>query len=219
MAELPSGAVTLLFTDIQGSFALHQRHPQAYRIALDRHYTLVRTAIEAHGGHIISIAIMGTSYGGYATLAGLAFTPDVFAAGVDLVGPSNIVTLLNSTPPHWAPIKARLIQRMGDPERDREFLESRSPLFFAERITAPLLVGQGANDPRVPQRESEQIVDAMRRANKPVEYLVYADEGHGFVRPENNLHFFARAEAFLAQHLGGRCEPATNVQGHSAVEK
>jgi dipeptidyl aminopeptidase/acylaminoacyl peptidase len=165
------------------------------------------------------IGIMGISYGGYATLAGLAFTPDVFACGVDLVGPSNIVTLINSMPPHWTPIRARLIKRMGDPERDRAFLESRSPLFFADRITAPLLIGQGANDPRVPQRESDQIVEAIRKNGRLVEYLVYGDEGHGFARPENNLHFFARAESFLAAHLGGRCEPADDVPGHSGTRR
>ena len=161
---------------------------------------------------------MGISYGGYATLAGLAFTPDVFAAGVDLVGPSNLITLLNSIPPYWEPMKAWFFRHMGDPEEDEALLKSRSPLFFADRIKAPLLIGQGANDPRVKQAESDQIVAAMRLANRPVEYVVYADEGHGFVRPENNLHFFAKAEAFLARYLGGRCEPADDVQGHSGVD-
>jgi dipeptidyl aminopeptidase/acylaminoacyl peptidase len=165
------------------------------------------------------IGIMGGSYGGYATLAGLAFTPEVFACGVDLVGPSNIVSLINSIPPHWTPIRARLIKRMGDPEGDQAFLESRSPLFSAGRIAAPLLIGQGANDPRVPQRESDQIAAAVRANGKPVEYLVYGDEGHGFARPENNRHFFARAEAFLAAHLGGRCEPADDVAGHSGTDR
>ncbi len=165
------------------------------------------------------IAIMGGSYGGYATLVGLAFTPDVFAAGVDLVGPSNLVTLLRSIPPYWTPMKARLLHRVGDPEKDEEFLKSRSPLFFADRITAPLLIGQGANDPRVPQAESDQIVEAMRQNGKPVEYLVYTDEGHGLARPENRLHFHARAEEFLARYLGGRCEPVGDIQGHSAVER
>ncbi|MAG35441.1 MAG: S9 family peptidase [Dehalococcoidia bacterium] len=161
------------------------------------------------------VAIMGGSYGGYATLAGLAFTPEVFAAGVDIVGPSNIISLLRSIPPYWAPMKAMFARRVGDPEQDEEFLTSRSPLYFADRIRAPLLIGQGANDPRVPQAESDQIVAAMRRNDRPVDYIVYADEGHGFLRPENRLHFFAKTEEFLAQHLGGRCEPVGEIAGHS----
>jgi dipeptidyl aminopeptidase/acylaminoacyl peptidase len=164
------------------------------------------------------IAIMGGSYGGYATLVGLTFTPEVFAAGVDIVGPSNIITLLETIPPYWAPMKAMFTRRVGDLEKDKEFLQSRSPLFFVDRIKAPLLIGQGANDPRVKQSESDQIVAALRMAGKPVEYVVYTDEGHGFARPENSLHFFAKAEEFLAKHLSnGRYEPADNIKGHSAV--
>jgi dipeptidyl aminopeptidase/acylaminoacyl peptidase len=163
------------------------------------------------------VAIMGGSYGGYATLVGLTFTPEVFAAGVDIVGPSNLVTLIRSIPPYWTPIKAVFARRIGDIETEEEFLKSRSPLFFADRIQRPLLIGQGANDPRVKQAESEQIVEAMRKAGKPVEYIVYTDEGHGFARPENRLHFFARAEEFLARHLGGRSEPAGDIPGTSAV--
>jgi dipeptidyl aminopeptidase/acylaminoacyl peptidase len=164
------------------------------------------------------VAIMGGSYGGYATLVGLAFTPDVFAAGVDIVGPSNLITLLESIPPYWEPIRALFSHRIGDPETEPEFLKSRSPLFRADRIAAPLLIAQGANDPRVKQAESEQIVAAMREAGRPVEYIVYTDEGHGFARPENRMHFFARAEEFLAKHLGGRSEPAGEIAGHSGVE-
>jgi len=163
------------------------------------------------------IAIMGGSYGGYATLVGLTFTPDMFAAGVDIVGPSNLITLMQSIPPYWAPMKAMFEQRVGNLETEAEFLKSRSPLFFADRIEKPLLIGQGANDPRVKQAESEQIVSAMRQANRPVEYLLYTDEGHGFARPENRLHFFAKAEEFLTQYLGGRFEPAGNILGHSGV--
>jgi dipeptidyl aminopeptidase/acylaminoacyl peptidase len=163
------------------------------------------------------IAIMGGSYGGYATLVGLTFTPEVFAAGVDIVGPSNLVTLIRTIPPYWEPMKALFKTRVGDVETEEEFLKSRSPVFFADRIRAPLLVAQGANDPRVKQDESEQIVAAMRRANLPVEYVLYTDEGHGFARPENRLHFYARAEAFLARHLGGRCEPEGENTGHSGV--
>jgi dipeptidyl aminopeptidase/acylaminoacyl peptidase len=152
------------------------------------------------------IAIMGGSYGGYATLVGLTFTPEVFAAGVDIVGPSNLITLIRTIPPYWEPMKALFKKRVGDVETEEEFLKSRSPVFFADRIRAPLLVAQGANDPRVKQAESEQIVAAMRQAGLPVEYVLYTDEGHGFARPENRLHFYARAEAFLARHLGGRCD-------------
>ncbi len=165
------------------------------------------------------VGIMGGSYGGYATLVGLAFTPDEFAAGVDIVGPSNIVTLLQSIPPYWESLRATFRRRVGNEETEQEFLRSRSPLFRAENIRAPLLIGQGANDPRVKQAESEQIVEAMRRANRPVEYIVYTDEGHGFARPANRLHFYAKAEEFLARHLGGRAEPMGEIAGHSGVVK
>jgi dipeptidyl aminopeptidase/acylaminoacyl peptidase len=165
------------------------------------------------------VAIMGASYGGYATLVGLTFTPDVFAAGVDLVGISNIITWFNSIPPYWAPSKARFAQRMGDPDKEEEFLKSRSPLFFVDRIKVPLVIGQGANDVRVKQAESDQIVDAMRQANRSVEYVVYTDEGHGLARPENRLHFFAKAEEFLAKYLGGRFEPVGDIKGHVGVVK
>ncbi|NEQ20844.1 MAG: S9 family peptidase [Microcoleus sp. SIO2G3] len=163
------------------------------------------------------IAIMGGSYGGYATLVGLTYTPDVFAAGVDIVGPSNLVTLMQSIPPYWAPLLANMYHRVGNLETEEEFLKSRSPLFFVDRIQKPLLIGQGANDPRVKQAESEQIVEAMKKAGKPVEYALYTDEGHGFARPENRLHFFAIAEEFLAKYLGGRFEPVGDIQGHSGI--
>lgn len=165
------------------------------------------------------VAIMGGSYGGYATLVGLTFTPDVFAVGVDIVGPSNLMTLLQSIPPYWAPLLANMYHRIGNLETEEEFLKSRSPLFFVDRIQKPLLIGQGANDPRVKQAESEQIVEAMKKAGKPVEYVLYTDEGHGFARPENRLHFYAIAEEFLSKYLGGRCEPVRDIQGHSAVIK
>jgi dipeptidyl aminopeptidase/acylaminoacyl peptidase len=163
------------------------------------------------------IAIMGGSYGGYATLVGLTYTPDVFAAGVDIVGPSNLVTLMKSIPPYWAPLLANMYHRVGNLETEEEFLKSRSPLFFVDRIQKPLLIGQGANDPRVKQAESEQIVEAMKKAGKPVEYALYTDEGHGFARPENRLHFFAIAEEFLAKYLGGRFEPVGDIQSHSGI--
>lgn len=165
------------------------------------------------------IAIMGGSYGGYATLVGLTFTPEVFACGVDIVGPSNLVTLLQSIPPYWAPMKAMFANRVGDVETETEFLESRSPLFLCDRIQKPLLIGQGANDPRVKQAESEQIVEAMRKAGKPVTYALYEDEGHGFARPQNRLHFFAIAEEFLAKYLDGQFEEMKEIEGHSGVVK
>lgn len=155
------------------------------------------------------VAIMGGSYGGYATLAGLTFTPDVFACGVDVFGPANLITLLETTPPYWKPMIEMLTSRVGDfrTEEGREFLTSRSPLTYAERICRPLLIGQGANDARVKQAESDQIVKAMQAHNIPVTYVLYSDEGHGFARPENNLSFNAIAEAFLGECLGGRVEP------------
>jgi dipeptidyl aminopeptidase/acylaminoacyl peptidase len=155
------------------------------------------------------VAIMGGSYGGYATLAGLTFTPEKFACGVDIVGPSNLVTLLETIPPYWTPQIELFTTRVGDhrTEEGRAFLEERSPLAFAERICRPLLIGQGANDPRVKQAESDQIVGAMQENGIPVTYVLYPDEGHGFARPENRLSFNATAEAFLARCLEGRFEP------------
>ncbi len=131
------------------------------------------------------IAIMGASYGGYATFVGLTFTPEVFAAGVDIVGPSNLITLIETIPPYWAPRKKVFCHRVGNWETEAEFVKSRSPLFFVDQIQKPLLIGQGANDPRVKQSESEQIVKAMTDAGKPVKYVLYTDEGHGLARPEN----------------------------------
>ena len=165
------------------------------------------------------VGIMGGSYGGYATLVGLTFTPDVFACGVDIVGPSNIVTLLKTVPPYWAPAKAMFNTRVGDLEKDKDFLDERSPLGKADKIVKPLLIGQGANDPRVKQAESDQIVAAMRKNKKEVQYVVYPDEGHGFARPETRLHFYAITEEFLAKQLGGRAESITEIKGHSGVLK
>lgn len=158
------------------------------------------------------VAIMGGSYGGYATLVGLTFTPDVFACGVDIVGPSNLVTLLNTIPPYWTPMIETFTKRVGDhrTEEGKSFLNQRSPLNFVDRIKKPLLIGQGANDPRVKQSESDQIVKAMKDKSIPVTYVLFPDEGHGFARPENRMSFNAVAEAFLAQHLGGRFEPVGN---------
>ena len=155
------------------------------------------------------VAIMGGSYGGYATLVGVTFTPDVFAAGVDIVGPSNLVTLMQTIPPYWVAGKKLWQTRLGDVETEegREFLMSRSPITKVDQIRVPLLIGQGGNDPRVKQDESDQIVSAMEEKGIPVTYVLYPDEGHGFARPENRLSFFGVSEAFLAEHLGGAYQP------------
>jgi dipeptidyl aminopeptidase/acylaminoacyl peptidase len=152
------------------------------------------------------VAIYGGSYGGYAALVGAAFTPDVFRCAVDIVGPSNLKTLLETIPPYWAPVIAQLYKRVGNPETDAEFLWSRSPLSRVRDIRIPLLIAQGANDPRVKQAESEQIVAALEEAGIDHEYMLFPDEGHGFAKPENRLKFYAAAERFLARHLGGRFE-------------
>jgi dipeptidyl aminopeptidase/acylaminoacyl peptidase len=152
------------------------------------------------------IGILGGSYGGYATLAGVTFTPDLYAAAVDIVGPSNLITLLESIPPYWEPIRKLFYERMGDPStpEGKALLTERSPLTYADKIKTPLLVIQGANDPRVNKREADQIVIALRDRNYPVEYLVAPDEGHGFARPVNNMALFMTAEKFLAKYLNGR---------------
>ncbi len=152
------------------------------------------------------VAIYGGSYGGYAALVGAAFTPDVFCCAVDVVGPSNLQTLLETIPPYWAPMKMQLYKRVGNPETDQEFLWSRSPLSRARDIRIPLLIAQGANDPRVKQAESEQIVAALKEAGIEYEYMLFPDEGHGFAKPQNRLKFYAAAERFLARYLGGRFE-------------
>jgi dipeptidyl aminopeptidase/acylaminoacyl peptidase len=156
------------------------------------------------------IAIYGGSYGGYATLTGLTFTPDVFACGVDIVGPSNLITLIESFPAYWQPfLEGTWYRRVGDPrtEEGRKLLLSRSPITMVDRIKRPLLIAQGANDPRVTQKESDQIVAAMKAKGIPVTYVLYPDEGHGFARPENRTSFYAISEGFLAKCLGGRQEP------------
>jgi dipeptidyl aminopeptidase/acylaminoacyl peptidase len=162
------------------------------------------------------VCILGGSYGGYAVLAGLAFTPELYACGVDIVGPSHIKTLFESIPPYWAPAKKELLLRVGDVENDAELNQRISPFFHAAKIKAPLMVLQGANDPRVKIAESDQIVSAMRQRGLPVTYVVFPDEGHGFARPENRLDANARIERFLAEHLGGRFEPAKPIKGSTA---
>jgi dipeptidyl aminopeptidase/acylaminoacyl peptidase len=152
------------------------------------------------------VGIFGGSYGGYATLAGVAFTPDVYAAAVDLFGPSNLITLLNSIPPYWEAGRQMFYKRMGDPTtpEGKALLVERSPLTSAAKIKTPLMIAQGANDPRVNHAESEQIVIALRDRGFPVEYLLIPDEGHGFARPINNMASSMATEKFFAKYLGGR---------------
>ncbi|MDJ0278282.1 S9 family peptidase [Sphingomonas sp. 2R-10] len=166
------------------------------------------------------IAIMGGSYGGYATLAGLTMTPDAFACGVDIVGPSNLFTLLKTIPPYWEAGKQQMYRRMGDPgtPEGQALLKERSPLTYADQIRKPLLIGQGANDPRVNVAESDQIVAAMKARNIAVTYVVFPDEGHGFARPANNIAFNAVAENFLAKCLGGRAEPIGGALAASTAQ-
>jgi dipeptidyl aminopeptidase/acylaminoacyl peptidase len=161
------------------------------------------------------LGILGGSYGGYATLAGVAFTPDLYAAAVDIVGPSNLITLMDSIPPYWESIRTMFYKRMGDPNtpQGKRLLVEESPLTSADKIRTPLLVAQGANDPRVNRREAEQIVIALRDRGFPVEYILAPDEGHGFARPVNNLALFMASEKFLALHLGGKYQ-----EGGSAEE-
>jgi dipeptidyl aminopeptidase/acylaminoacyl peptidase len=169
------------------------------------------------------VGIMGGSYGGYCALAGLTFTPEVFACAVDIVGPSNLKTLINSIPPYWKPLLSIFNVRVGDVNdpKDEELIRKASPLHSAHRIVRPLLIGQGANDPRVKQAESEQIVEAIERNRGNVIYVVYPDEGHGFARPENRTDFNGRAEAFLGAHLGGRVEPLVGgkIPGSTGIVK
>jgi len=158
------------------------------------------------------VAIYGGSYGGFSALVGVTFTPDKFACSVDIVGPSNIATLLASIPEYWKPMQKIFHTRVGDPttEEGRKLLKERSPLTYVERIKKPLLIAQGANDPRVKQAEADQIVRAMKERKIPVTYVLFPDEGHGFARPENRTSFYAVSEAFLSQHLGGRFEAVGN---------
>ncbi|WP_207956003.1 alpha/beta hydrolase family protein [Rubrobacter marinus] len=166
----------------------------------------VRWAVDEGVADGERVAIYGGSYGGYAALVGATFTPEIFRCAVDIVGPSNLITLIQSVPPYWKPLLSIFHERVGNPETEEEFLKSRSPLFFVDRIQIPMLVAQGANDPRVKQAEAEQVVAAMREKGIDHEYMLFEDEGHGFARPENRLEFYAAAERFLARHLGGRYE-------------
>ncbi len=166
------------------------------------------------------VGIMGGSYGGYATLLALTRTPRRFACGVDIVGPSNLMTLLSTIPPYWAPMIDMFATRVGDhrTEEGRKLLIDRSPLTHVAKIERPLLIGQGKNDPRVKENEAQQIVDAMTKRGIPVTYALYPDEGHGFRRPENSKSFWAVVEAFLSQTLGGRAEPFGNDLKGSSLQ-
>lgn len=180
----------------------------------------VEWAIEQGIAERDKVAIMGGSYGGYATLVGLTFTPGTFACGVDIVGPSNLETLLETIPPYWEPLVRQFHDRMGNPNtaEGRKLLKERSPLYRAKDIVKPLLIGQGANDPRVKISESDQIVGAMEKDSIPVTYVVFPDEGHGFAKPTNNIAFNAITENFLASCLGGRAEPVGDVLAASSAE-
>ncbi|HSN70648.1 MAG TPA: S9 family peptidase, partial [Steroidobacteraceae bacterium] len=179
----------------------------------------VKWAVEAGITAPDKVAIGGGSYGGYATLVGLTFTPETFACGVDIVGPSNLQTLLSTIPPYWEPVINEFASRMGDPrtEEGRKLLQDRSPLNRVDAIERPLLIGQGANDPRVKQSESDQIVAAMQEKDLPVTYVLFPDEGHGFARPQNAMAFNAIAENFLTHCLGGRAQPIGDALAGSST--
>lgn len=167
------------------------------------------------------VAIAGASYGGYAALAGATFTPDLYRCSVDMFGPSSIATLLRSVPPYWKALLRIFAQRVGnvDDPKDAELLRSASPLFAVDRIKIPMLIGQGQNDPRVKQQESEQIVAELEKSGGRVTYVLYSDEGHGFEQPQNRIDFYARMERFLGDELGGRVEPmkGERAPGSTAV--
>ncbi|MFH4354629.1 MAG: S9 family peptidase [Neisseriaceae bacterium] len=167
------------------------------------------------------VAIMGGSYGGYATLAGLAFTPEVYVAGIDIVGPSNLFTLLASIPPYWEAGRAHLYQMTGDPStpEGKKLITNASPLFHVDRINRPLLIVQGANDPRVKQAESDQIVAALRDKGKKVVYLLAKDEGHGYTKPLNRMAMYAEIEKFLASVLGGVYQESISDDVAKTLEK
>jgi len=192
-------------------------HQWGKKVISDQH-DAVRWAVAEGIADPSRVAVYGGSFGGYSALAGLAFTPEFFACGVDLVGPSNLLTLLETIPPYWKAHLELFTRRAGDhrTQEGRKLLWEHSPLACADRIIRPLLVGHGCRDPRVKQSESEQIVSALRGKGVPVTYLLYPDEGHGFVRPENSISFRAVAESFLARWLNGRCEPiGRDLEGSS----
>lgn len=162
------------------------------------------------------ICIYGGSYGGYACLAGLTFTPDLYACGVDIVGPSNVKTLLDSIPAYWGPLRNQTLLRIGDVDNDEAFNRKISPLFHIDNIKVPLLIAHGAKDIRVKQAEADQIAFAMHEKGIPVQYIVYPNEGHGMRRPQNRVDFSGRVELFLQKHLGGRATPFVRQPGSTA---
>lgn len=161
------------------------------------------------------VAIYGGSYGGYAALAGATFTPDLYACAVDIVGPSSLLSFIKTIPPYWSVYLEEFYKRVGHPEKDKEFLEAASPLYHVDKIKIPMLIAQGANDPRVNEAESEQIVKALKEKGIDYEYMLFPDEGHGFAKPQNRLKFYATAEKFLAKHLGGRFEEISAVAANN----
>jgi dipeptidyl aminopeptidase/acylaminoacyl peptidase len=162
------------------------------------------------------IAAMGGSMGGYATLRALEMRPDLFTCGVDEFGPADEATSLSSFPKYWSNILARWRRREGDADHDPKLNRAISPLYHVDAIRAPLLIGQGTNDPRVTIANTNAMVDALRKAKREVSYVVYSDEGHGFARPENQLDFYGRVEEFLASYLHGRVEPWKKISGSTA---
>jgi len=161
----------------------------------------VRWLVESGMADPHRIAIYGGSYGGYATLAGVTFTPDLYACAVDYVGVSNLFTFMKTIPPYWKPMLEMMYEQVGHPEKDREMLAACSPALHADRIRVPLFIAQGANDPRVNKAESDQMVEALRARGVDVEYMVKEDEGHGFHNQENRFDFYRAMEKFLERHL------------------
>jgi dipeptidyl aminopeptidase/acylaminoacyl peptidase len=159
------------------------------------------------------VGIYGGSYGGYVVLAGLAFTPDLYACGADYVGVANLFTILETIPPYWEPMRQMMYEMMGDPEQDEDLMRAVSPVFHAEAIKAPLLIAQGAQDPRVKKAESDQMVEALRKRGVAVPYMVKENEGHGFRNEENRFEFYRALEQFLGKYLGGRVEAGDDILG------
>jgi dipeptidyl aminopeptidase/acylaminoacyl peptidase len=169
-------------------------------------------AVEQGIADPLRIAIYGGSYGGYAALVGATFTPDTFCCAIAAMGPSNLVTFLTTIPPYWKPLIDLMYSRVGNPETEEEFLMERSPLFKVDEIQIPMLIAQGANDVRVKQAESEQVVAAMKEKGIDHKYMLFEDEGHGFVKSENRIEYYTAVEEFLAKHMGGRYEEAVAAE-------
>ena len=157
------------------------------------------------------VGIYGGSYGGYAVLAGMTFSPELYACGVDYVGVANLFTFMKTVPPYWVPFLKMMQEMVGDPDKDKALLEAASPVFHVDKIRAPLFIAQGANDPRVNKAESDQMVAALKKRGIDVPYMVKDNEGHGFHNEENRFDFYGAMEKFLAKYLGGRTEPAATA--------